>query len=431
MNEKESSEQEVSKIIEKLEKKAFRLGIIVGVAGALIGVAVNVLVRNVILIQKYRNVSEETETTEEKKTPKKNDSVVNTKTTLKMATIEKIVKEYYYQDVDNEALAEGVYTGMMESLGDPYSEYYTVDEMVRIREEGEGVYSGIGAYVNVDPDTTLPMIAGVMSGTPAEEAGLAEGDLIYKIDGKEVLGMSASDAVMLIKGEEHTTVHLTIVRNDEPDFLEMDVERRKIQTPTVKYEMLEDNIAYIQIKEFDDVTTDQFTEAMAVMKGQGMEGLILDLRSNGGGNVSTCVDIASQILPKGVVVYTEDKNGNRQDYNCDGKREFDKPIIVLVNGYTASASEILTGAIRDYGKGIVMGTQTYGKGIVQQIISLKDGSAIKVTVSKYFTPKGNDIHGVGITPDKVIEWDSEKYKEDGTDNQIEAAKEELRKQINK
>jgi carboxyl-terminal processing protease len=160
-----------------------------------------------------------------------------------------------------------------------------------------------------------------------------------------------------------------------------------------------------------------------------MQALILDLRSNGGGNLSTCIDIANQLLPKGLIVYTEDKYGNREEYTCDGKHRFDKPMVVLVNGYSASASEILTGAIKDHGIGTIMGTTTYGKGIVQQIMSLKDGTAVKMTISKYYTPNGNYIHDIGIEPDIEVEFDSDAYKKDKTDNQLDAAKEQIKKMM--
>ena len=254
---------------------------------------------------------------------------------------------------------------------------------------------------------------------------LQEGDIIYKVDGTDTTGMTVSEVVSMIRGEEHTTVDLSLIRDGE--VVEITVERRRVESPTVDYEMFEDNIGYIQITEFDDVTTDQFTEAMAVLKGQNMKGLILDLRSNGGGNLDTCIDIAQQMLPKGLIVYTEDKYGNRDEYTCDGEREFDKPLVVLVNGYTASASEILTGAIKDYRLGTVMGTTTYGKGIVQQIISLKDGTAVKMTISRYYTPKGHYIHEIGIEPDIEVEFDADAYKKDKTDNQLEAAKTQIKR----
>lgn len=358
-----------------------------------------------------------------------NDSVVNEDTEEKLAAIEDVIEEYYYQDadIDVDAMTEGMYAGMVNSLGDPYSVYYTEEEWDDLMQETEGVYYGIGAYLMIDPNTGLGKISGVIDNTPAQEAGLRADDLLYLVDGVSTMGMELSEIVAMVKGEEGTTVHLTIYREGESDYLEIDVERRKIESPTVSYEMLEDNIGYIQITEFDEVTTDQFIEALAVIKGSDARGLILDLRGNPGGSLSVVVDIAREILPKGLIVYTEDKYGQRDEYTCDGRNELDMPLVVLVNGNSASASEILAGAIKDYKKGTLLGTTTFGKGIVQRVLPLTDGTALKLTISAYYTPNGNNIHGVGIEPDVVCEFDSDAYYEDGIDNQLDAAVEEIKR----
>lgn len=359
----------------------------------------------------------------------KADSVVSEDTEKKLAAIEDVIEEYYYQDadIDVNAMTEGMYAGMVNALGDPYSVYYTEEEWNDLMQETEGVYYGIGAYLMIDPNTGLGKISGVIEDTPAQEAGLRADDLLYLVDGVSTMGMELSEIVSMVKGEEGTTVHLTIYREGLSDYLEVDVERRKIESPTVKYEMLEDKIGYIQITEFDEVTTDQFTEALAVIKGSDAKGLILDLRGNPGGSLSVVVDIAREILPKGLIVYTEDKYGKRDEYTCDGRRELDLPLVVLVNGNSASASEILAGAIQDYKKGVLVGTTTFGKGIVQRVLPLTDGTALKLTISSYYTPKGNNIHGVGIEPDVVCEFDGDAYYEDGVDNQLEKAVEEIKK----
>lgn len=356
-------------------------------------------------------------------------SVVNEDTEKKLSAIEDVIEEYYYQDadIDVDAMTEGMYAGMVNSLGDPYSVYYTEEEWNDLMQETEGVYYGIGAYLMIDPNTGLGKISGVIDNTPAQESGLRADDLLYLVDGVSTMGMELSEIVSMVKGEEGTTVHLTIYREGESDYLEVDVERRKIESPTVNYEMLENDIGYIQITEFDEVTTDQFTEALAVIKGSGAKGLILDLRGNPGGSLNVVVDIAREILPKGLIVYTEDKYGQRDEYTCDGKRELNIPLVVLVNGNSASASEILAGAIQDYKKGVLVGTTTFGKGIVQRVLPLTDGTALKLTISSYYTPKGNNIHGVGIEPDVVCEFDGDAYYEDGVDNQLEKAVEEVKK----
>lgn len=212
----------------------------------------------------------------------------------------------------------------------------------------------------------------------------------------------------------------------------MDIVRGKlIEAETVQSGMLEDTkqIGYLRITEFDTITVDQFNEAMAELNASGMKALILDLRSNPGGDLTAVVDVARRLLPKGLVVYTEDKNGKRKEYTCDGEHEIQIPMAVLVNEYSASASEILSGAIKDYNKGTVIGTTTYGKGIVQRINRLDDGTAVKLTVSAYFTPLGKNIHGIGIEPDIELEYDYEAYERDGVDNQVEKAIEILEGKI--
>lgn len=368
------------------------------------------------------------------KTELETESAVTDEVMEKMKKIEAVIDAYYYQEeTDKELLIEDAYKGMVESLGDPYSTYYSVEELNDLMEQTEGIYYGIGAYVSLDQKTGYAKISGVIEGTPAEAADLRDGDIIYEVDGVSAYGLELTEVVSMIKGEEGTTVHLTLIRDGEKDYVEKDVVRRQIESPTVNYEMLDGQMGYIQITEFDDVTADQYAEGLAVLKEQGMKGLILDLRSNPGGNLNTVVDIARMLLPKGLIVYTEDRYGNRQEYSCDGLREFKMPLVVLINGYSASASEILAGAIQDYGIGTLIGTTSYGKGIVQQIVSLKDGSAVKLTVSSYYTPNGRNIHGIGIEPDEVCEFDSEAYytekEEDSVDNQLERAKEVLGKKI--
>lgn len=350
---------------------------------------------------------------------------VNEDTITKMKVIENVIDTYFYkEDVDKDAMVDGIFKGMVESLGDPYSEYYSREELESLYQDSFGVYYGVGAYISLDTTTGLAKVSGIIADSPAEEADLRAEDIIYKVDDVDVTGMSLQETVSLIKGDENTTVKLTLIRDGKE--IEKEVTRRKVESPTVKFEMLDDGMAYIQITEFDTVTVDQFTEAMAMARGNDMKGLILDLRSNPGGNLSSVVSIAKQMLPKGLIVYTEDRDGNREEYSCDGSKELDVPMVVLVNGNSASASEILAGAIKDYGIGTLVGTTTFGKGIVQRPIELSDGSAVKLTISSYYTPNGINIHGIGIEPDVECEFDSERYYSDEAyDNQLEKAKEVL------
>jgi len=361
-------------------------------------------------------------------------SVVSGDTIQKMKALEDAISEYYfYEDkVSSEDLQDGIYKGMISALGDPYSEYYSREELEEAINSNQGISYGIGAYISMSKDMNLAMINGVMEESPALEAGLKEGDIIYEVDGESTQGMSLTQVVSRVKGREGTTVRLSIYREGENDFLDFEIKRAKqIEVTTVESGILEDTdkIGYLRIREFDGVTVDQYTEAIAVLKEYGMKGLILDLRSNPGGDLTAVVDIAGKILPKGLIVYTEDKNGNRTEYTRDDEEELKVPLAVLVNEYSASASEILAGAIQDYNKGTLIGTTTFGKGIVQKIHRLDDGTAVKLTISAYFTPSGRNIHGIGIEPDIELEYDDEASEEEGIDNQVEKAIEVLEGKI--
>uniref|UniRef100_UPI004057ABD1 S41 family peptidase n=1 Tax=Acetatifactor sp. TaxID=1872090 RepID=UPI004057ABD1 len=357
------------------------------------------------------------------------DSAITPQMVNKLQLLEETIDRYYYlEEVTDETLDDGIYKGLLMALGDPYSEYYTTEELNALLEQSEGIYYGIGAYVSLDTISSLPKISGIIDGAPAAEVDLRPNDLIYMVDGVETYGMDLTEAVSMIKGKEGTEVVLTIVRDGEEDYLEIPVTRRKVESPTVEFEMLDDETAYIQIVEFDDITIDQFADALATAKGSGMKGLILDLRANPGGSLNAVVEIARMMLPEGMIVYTEDKYGKSMEYTCDGKRQLDVPLVVLIDMNSASASEILAGAIKDYGIGTLVGTTSYGKGIVQQVIPFSDGSAVKLTISSYYTPNGNNIHGIGVEPDIECEFDGEAYydEENPYDNQLEKAKEVLR-----
>ncbi len=350
-------------------------------------------------------------------------SITDVNVGKKLAVLEETIGKYFWKDVAEETLEDGLYRGLLDSLDDPYSVYYTSEELIALQQQTEGIYYGIGAYIQ-DGDAGYVQISRVIKNTPAEESGLMQGDYIYKVNDEDMQGKDKTYVVSKIKGEEHTFVTVTVIRENAVEPIDISVERRKIESPTVEYEMYDNGMAYIQITEFDLVTTGQFESAYNQAKAEGMKGLIIDLRSNPGGNLSTVCDISRMLLPKGMIVYTEDKYGKREEYTCNGENRIEVPLVVLTNGYSASASEILAGAVKDYGIGKLVGTTTFGKGIVQKVIDLSDGSAIKLTVSSYFTPKGNNIHGIGVEPDVEVQFDAELYK-NGTDNQLEKAKEVL------
>ena len=403
-------------------KGLFLGGFITGIAGAMLVLAVCYLglyVQNVV--ESNQRASEEVGFRE--------DSAIDASVLNKMQTLESTIDNHFYLwDVTDEELRDGIYKGMLNALGDPYSEYYTAEELTDLMQQTEGIYYGIGAYVGQDTATGLPKISGTIAGAPAEEVGLRANDLIYEVDGQPTAGLTLTEAVSLIKGPENTEVVLTIVREGETDYLEIPVTRRKVEAVTVSYEMLGDGMAYIQVAEFDDVSVKQFEDALDTVRSQGMEGMILDLRANPGGSLNAVVEMARMILPEGMIVYTEDKNGKRAEYTCEGDKELDVPLVVLIDMNSASAAEIMAGAIKDYGLGTLVGTTTFGKGIVQQIIPFRDGSAVKVTISAYYTPNGNNTHGKGIEPDVECEFDGEAYygSEDRPDNQLEKAKEVLK-----
>lgn len=355
-------------------------------------------------------------------------SAIDDQVVRKLQMLEQTIKEnFFLGEITNEELQNGLYDGLLAALGDPYSEYYTTEELQELMEQTQGTYYGIGAYISQDATTTLPKISGTIAGAPAEEVGLRPNDLIYEIDGVSAYGMTLTEVVSLIKGPEDTQVLLTIAREGEAEYLEISVTRRKVETVTVEHEMFDDGMAYIRVTEFDDVSVNQFADALEASEEAGMKGLILDLRANPGGSLNAVVEMSRMLLPKGLVVYTEDKNGNKSEFKCDGSRELEVPLVVLVDMNSASASEIMAGAIKDYKKGTLVGTTTFGKGIVQQIIPFRDGTAIKVTISAYYTPNGNNIHGIGIEPDVVCEFDGQAYygSEERPDNQLEKAKEVL------
>lgn len=337
----------------------------------------------------------------------------------KMEELNYYIDQYYLFDYEEEDIENGIYKGLMAGLGDVYTGYYTPEEYASFMESSNGSYSGIGAVLQQDYTTGIIEVVRAFAGSPAEEAGMQTDDILYKVEGEEVTGKDLSLVVTDLKGEEGTEVHISILRDGET--IDLTLVRRNIEVPTVEYEMMDDGIGYIAITEFDDVTDDQFLTAMDDLEAQGMKKLIIDLRNNGGGLVDVTCTILDRLLPEGLIVYTEDKNGERQEEFSDAEHYFAGELAVLVNGNSASASEIFAGAIKDYGVGTLIGTQTFGKGIVQSLFPLSDGSAIKITVSRYYTPEGNNIHEVGITPDIILERDENSEE----DNQLQKAIEVL------
>lgn len=327
---------------------------------------------------------------------------------------------YYMEDYDTKALYEEGIRGLVDGIGDPYTTYFTEDEYADFMESMGGSYEGIGVVVSYGETDEEILVVAPFKGSPGEEAGVEPGDRIIAVDGEDVIGEELDMVVDQIRGEEGTDVVLTVMRDSER--IEIPITRGTIEVPTIDSQVLDDNLGYIAMSQFDEVTAEQFKEALDSLNAEGTEGLIIDLRNNPGGYLQIAYQIADMLLAKDqMVVYTEDRQGNRSELVTRENTSYEKPLVVLVNGNSASASEILSGAIKDHGVGTLVGTTTFGKGLVQRTFELEDGSALKITIQKYFTPNGNYIHGVGIEPDVVVEVDPESE----TDVQLEKAKDVL------
>lgn len=425
---KEQFEMWQPEMVEK-PKTRMGLGIVIGafsmllIAGLAIGVAC--VLTNTQIVFANRGTSDSIVQT--------TTSVLNEDVISKINELSAYAKVYYYNDMDLEEIRDSMYKGMVEGLNDKYSVYYNAEDYAELMISTTGQYYGIGAGLTQNLETMVVSVTKVYAGTPSATAGLKNDDIIITVDGVEGTSMEVSELVKLIRGEAGTTVHLEIYRPGTDEYLEFDVERADITLPSVDYEMLENGIGYILIESFETDTAHQFKTAVEELTAQGMQAMILDVRYNPGGMVTSVAEIADAILPEGLIVYIEDKAGNRQEYTSSGDTYLDIPIVLLINEDSASASEILAGAIKDYAYGTLIGTTTFGKGIVQTIFTLEDGDAIKLTTAKYFTPNGKCIHEVGIEPD--IELEYEYLNPEGTeyerqyDNQILKAIEVLNGKI--
>lgn len=351
----------------------------------------------------------------------------------KIDTLIQVIDYYYLYDYDKDAMIDAVYKAVMDSLGDPYSVYYTEDEYASFLESSSGSYCGIGVVVQQNIQTGIVTAVKPYENCPGYEAGIRAGDRIIAVDGTDITGMDLNSAVALIRGEEGTSVTITLQR-DEEEF-DVEVTRRQIDVETVAYRMLEDNIGYIQIDEFDEVTANQFSDALDALTEQGMVALVIDIRNNPGGLLNIVVDMLDQILPEGVIVSVKDKNGTAEEYTSDAETKLNVPLTVLINENSASASEIFAGAVKDYGVGTLVGMTTYGKGIVQTIFSLRDGTGLKLTIEDYYLPSGKSIHKVGVAPDVEIDLpeDIKMYTNipEEQDVQLQKAIEILKEQLEK
>lgn len=352
----------------------------------------------------------------------------------KIIGVEDYIKENYLRDVDHDKALDGQLKGLVQSLEDPYSQYLTVDEYASFTQQTAGIYGGIGVIVTPGEDNLITVVSPIED-TPGERAGLKTEDKILKVNGAEFYADTMDKAVKVMKGKPNTPVTLTIGRKDKEGIYQMfDIEiiREEIRLVTVKSNIIDENIGYIKLTSFDELTYEDFKASLNGLEAEGVKGLVIDLRNNPGGLLNITANIADEFLGEADIVYTETKNGERE-YLKSRKGMTNLPLVILVNGGSASASEILAGAIQDHGRGELVGTTTFGKGVVQRIKPLPDGSGIKLTISEYFTPNGTNIHGIGIVPDVVVEL-NEDVEEIGVnnitnDNQLQKALEVLKSKI--
>ena len=351
----------------------------------------------------------------------------------KIGYIMSMIDSEFYFEYETEKVLDGIYYGVLNSLGDVYSTYYSKEEFDELMESTGGVYYGIGVQVSQSYETGIITVAKVFEGAPAFEAGMLPGDILVAVNDEDISGMDLNLVVTLIKSEEEgSKVKITVLRDGK--YVDMDVERRKVEYPAVEYEMLDNKIGYLQLVEFDTVSVKQFEAALKDLNSQGMQGIVFDLRNNPGGTLDSVVGILDMILPECTIIYTEDKNGKvGNKYTSDKDTILNVPAVVLVNGNSASAAEVFAGDVQDMGVATLVGTTTFGKGIVQQIYPVGDGTAVKLTQSSYFTSGGRNIHGDGIEPDVYVELDEgllgKAVIEKDEDNQLQKALEVLGEKI--
>lgn len=400
----------------KNSKKEYLKGFITGLAVSVVFIVMFLLGWNIKINSLMSEYNISTSSNNDKQ-----DITFNSKMfRRKISKINKYIKSMYLEDVSEDDLVDGAFKGIMYSLGDPYSEYYTSEEYNSVMESTNGEYNGIGVVVSKTEETEGLLVRKVYDNTPAMTAGIQENDVILKIDGKDVTNADINVAVGYIKGEDGTTVDITVRRADEE--MDMQVKRSTIERPTVTSKMLDNSVGYIKLEEFDGVSTAQFSSAINGLKDKEMKKLIIDIRDNPGGRLDVVCDILDLFVEKDkLLVYTKDKNNKGdEEYTRYDASVKDIPICILVNKNSASASEVFSGVMQDYELADIVGNQTFGKGIVQKIIDMGDGSAIKLTVSKYYLPNGENIHGEGITPDYIVD-----LPENGEDTQLEKALEIL------
>ncbi len=400
------------------DNKKFFLGIFVGIVvmvfliAGLFELALESRTVRMLLFDTVKEMSTIYSEDEAERTDTTSGAAIDwSKVSEKEEAIYNTIDDYYLNEIDNDKIQNGIFKGMVDSLGDPYTVYYNPEEYKQFTSSSSGTYSGIGVAVSQNVTTGAITIVKTFKKGSGEKEGMKPGDVIYKVEGKKIEGLELSKVVSMIKGEEGTFVKVTVLRDGKE--IEFNLERKKLEVDTVNYRMEDRSgkkIGYISVSEFDEVTASQFKSAISELSKEGMEGLVIDLRDNPGGLLDVTCEMLDRMIKKGLLVYTVDKYGKRVDEDATDSDSFDKPVAILVNGNSASASEVFSGAMKDYDAATLVGTRTFGKGIVQSIVPFGDGTAMKVTVSKYYTPNGVNIHGTGIEPDVVVELSKDATK---------------------
>lgn len=413
-------------------KKNFWTGVIAGLCGAILLFLIVSTVLSYALSRADGSGKKPDKSTSDNKS-NQTEEIPYDKIVDKLTFLQKLVDDYYLKNVNDVPFEDGIYKGFVASLQDPYSVYYTKDEYKALMESSSGIYCGIGATVSQDAKTGVITIVKPFSTGPAYKAGILPGDILYKVNDDAVTGTDLTQVVSKMKGEEGTKVKIAVVRQGKSEPVQYTITRQKIEIPTIEYKMLDNKIGYIIITEFDEITVEQFVAAVDELEKDGMKGLVVDVRNNPGGLLTSVVKILDRLLPPELVVYTEDKGGNREDEKAVDKKKVTVPMAVLINGQSASASEIFAGALQDYKVATLIGTTSFGKGIVQKVIPLSDGTAVKLTISKYFTPNGRNIHGTGIKPDFEVELNADQQKSViiplDKDNQLQEAIKNIKNKI--
>lgn len=389
-------EYEIKKTVDKQEGKIYRAGLITGVIWGMAVIFALYIGMNIAL-EKFGKSNKSINTTS-------GGVVYSGKTDEKIRLLESYIDKYYYEEVDEEKINDGIYKGLVKSLGDKYSEYYTKEEFEALNNSSQGHYTGIGVVINQNPDSLVITVTKVYPNSPAEEAGVEAGDVIIAIDDTDITSMTSDLVVSMVRGEEGTDVKITINRNGED--IQLNMKRKVVDIQVVSYEMLEGNIGYIILDQFTDSAVDQFREALTDLNNQGMKGLIVDVRENPGGLLTSVKSILSMFLPeKQLILYSMTKEGQKTCYYSEEGKIVDDslPMIVLIDEDSASAAEVFSGTLKHYQRAELVGVTSFGKGIMQSTFKLSDGTGIKLTTGKYYLPDDSNIHGIGIEPDYEVE----------------------------